>query len=97
MKTESEENQEHECALTERGSEMKRKENYLKQLEKQLQCKENEIRTRLKLYKVAVEESLTEAKRALRKASQMTQMKLRLRPRQTRNQMIRMSIRPRLK
>ena len=97
MKTESEENQEHECASTERESEMKRKENCLKQLEKQLQCKENEIRIRLKLYKVAVEEALTEAKRALRKASQMAQMKLRLRPRQTRNQMIRMSIRPRLK
>ena len=64
MKTESEENQEHECALTERGSEMKRKENYLKQLEKELQCKENEIRTRLNLDKVAVEETLTEAKTA---------------------------------
>ena len=35
MKIESEENQEHECALTERESEMKRKESYLKQLEKE--------------------------------------------------------------
>lgn len=60
VKTEKEVSEEqpgHEVDLSEREKEIGRKENYLKQLERELQNKANEIRTTLNLGKIADENS----------------------------------------
>ena len=53
----SEEQPGHEVDLSEREKEIGCKENYLKQLERELQNKENEIRSTLNLDKIADENS----------------------------------------
>lgn len=67
----SEEQPGHEVDLSEREKEIGRKENYLKQLERELQNKENEIRTILNLDKIADENSREGQKTESNKESQI--------------------------